>query len=848
MNSAPSFTVGPNQTILEDAGAQTVTPWATAISPGPADEAAQTVTFAITGNTNAALFSVAPAVSPTGTLTYTPAANAVGTATITLTLSDDGGTAGGGVDTSAPQTFTITVTAVNDIPIFTVGPNQTATENSGAHTVAGWATAISAGPPNEAGQTLTFNVTGNTNAALFSAGPAVSSTGTLTYTLAPNTSGAATITLTLSDNGGTANGGVDTSAPQTFTITVTGVNTAPSFTVGANQTVLEDAGAQSVPNWATAIDPGGPDEAGQTLTFNITGNTNAALFSVAPAVSSTGTLTYTTAPNASGTATITLVLQDNGGTANGGVDTSAPQTFTITVTAVNDAPSFVSGGNRTSAEDAGAQSVANWATAISAGPADEAGQTLAFVVTGNTNPALFSVAPAVSAAGTLTYMSAPNAFGSADITLVLQDSGGTANGGVNTSAPVIFTITVTPVNDPLTLTVPTITYATAGNTQLHVSGAARAGLASIADASSILTKSIPTDIDGPQPPEVVAFSGATTSGTATLNADGSFTYVPNAGFTGTDSFTFQVTDGVTPVTGAIQITVTNRVWYVSNQISPNNAAGGDGRSTDAFETLALAETASAANDIIFVFNGDSQTTALGGITLKNGVKLHGEGVGLTVGTFGTIVPAGTAPRLTSAGDTIVVLANTANGDRTGVEIRGLNLASTGGNAIDVTSADAAILGVRISENTITGATAEGIDINHGSSGDGHARRARQHDHRCGHGPRHHAHGRHRHDHRVRRQRRVRRHGRRGHHRQRPVGHVRRDPRRRVRRRLRRHDGDRPVRQRRWRRRPGALERVGRSLVRGPERCRRQRRRAVRHRYRPDQRWRRDRNAADCRRG
>ena len=63
-----------------------------------------------------------------------------------------------------------------------------------------------------------------------------------------------------------------------------------------------------------------------------------------------------------------------------------------------------------------------------------------------------------------------------------------------------------------------------------------------------------------------------------------------------------------------------------------------------------------------------------------------------------------------------MLANTANGDRTGVEIRGLNLASTGGNAIDVTSADAANLGVRISENTITGATAEGIDINHGSSG------------------------------------------------------------------------------------------------------------------------------------
>ena len=49
--------------------------------------------------------------------------------------------------------------------------------------------------------------------------------------------------MPLHDNGGTANGGVDTSATQTFTITVTAVNDAPSFTKGADQTVAEDAGA-----------------------------------------------------------------------------------------------------------------------------------------------------------------------------------------------------------------------------------------------------------------------------------------------------------------------------------------------------------------------------------------------------------------------------------------------------------------------------------------------------------------------------------------------------------------------------------------------------------------------------
>ena len=51
--------------------------------------------------------------------------------------------------------------------------------------------------------------------------------------------------LRLVDDGGTANGGVDTSAPQTFTINVTPVNDAPGFTAGANPVVSEDAGAQT---------------------------------------------------------------------------------------------------------------------------------------------------------------------------------------------------------------------------------------------------------------------------------------------------------------------------------------------------------------------------------------------------------------------------------------------------------------------------------------------------------------------------------------------------------------------------------------------------------------------------
>ncbi|MDZ8257721.1 DUF4114 domain-containing protein [Nostoc sp. ChiQUE01b] len=112
-NYAPSFTAGINQTAAEDSGAQTVANWATNISPGSADEASQTVNFQITNDRNE-LFSVQPAIDASGNLTYTPAANANGSAVVTAILQDDGGTVDGGVDTSAAQTFTITINPVND--------------------------------------------------------------------------------------------------------------------------------------------------------------------------------------------------------------------------------------------------------------------------------------------------------------------------------------------------------------------------------------------------------------------------------------------------------------------------------------------------------------------------------------------------------------------------------------------------------------------------------------------------------------------------------------------------------------------------------------------------------------
>jgi VCBS repeat-containing protein len=442
VNQAPTFEKGPDQNVLEDAPAVSVGGWATAISPGPANESSQNVTFVVQTD-RPDLFAVQPAIATDGTLTYTVAPGTTGSATVSVQLMDDGGTANGGRDTSAMQTFTINVGLINQSPSFLKGADQTVFENAAAVTVAGWATSISPGPANEASQHLNFIVTSD-NTALFSAGPAIALDGTLTFTPAADEFGVATVTVMLHDDGGTANGGVDTSTPQTFVITVNHVNQVPSFTKGPDQPALDTGGPQTIAHWATAISAGAANESGQALTFQV--NTDMPnLFAAGPAIAADGTLTFTPATNSTGTATVTVRLSDDGGTANGGIDTSPPQAFLITVTHVNQAPSFTKGADQSILENAGAQTISGWATAISAGPAIEAGQALTFLVTSN-NAGLFAAGPAVSANGTLTYTPAVNAFGTASVTVRLKDDGDTANNGHDTSAPQTFTIVLALVN------------------------------------------------------------------------------------------------------------------------------------------------------------------------------------------------------------------------------------------------------------------------------------------------------------------------------------------------------------------------------------------------------------------
>jgi hypothetical protein len=426
------------------------------------------------------------------------------------------------------NSINIVVRPVNDAPEFLKGADISTIEDAGNLIYFTWATAMSAGPLDEAPQQLAFAVTTD-NPALFLAPPAISADGTLSFQLAPNASGSANVTATLRDNGGTANGGQDTSAVQTFRIVVTPVNDPPAFTKGPDVSLLEDATPQTLGGWATGIAPGPLNEAGQALNFTTTTDTPA-LFEVQPALSANGTLTFKTAANANGTANISVVLRDNGGTANGGSDSSPAQSFQITIQPVNDAPSFTRGADVTVMEDAGPRVVNAWATGITAGPANESAQTLSFAVSTD-NPSLFDGLPALTSAGALSFVPRANAHGTANVTLVLQDNGGTADGGQNSSAPQVFRIVIQGVNDVPTANSQSVTVAE--------------------DQSTAITLGA-SDGDG----DTLSYSLGS-PGHGTLTGSGpALTYTPAADYFGPDSFTYTVSDGEASATATVSITVT----------------------------------------------------------------------------------------------------------------------------------------------------------------------------------------------------------------------------------------------------------------------------------------------------
>ncbi len=322
--------------------------------------------------------SAAFALSANGSFTYTPAANYAGTDSFTYRAGD-------GLAFSPVVTVDITVRSVNDAPVASGQSVLTNEDTPGAITLA--ATDVDS-------VSLTYSVvSGPTHGILSGTAPA------LTYTPALNYNGPDSFTFKAND------GTVDSNVA-TVTIRVTAVNDAPTAT-GHSYSTAEDT-ALSVP--VPGVLAGDSDVDGDPLTATLVASPASGALTLNP----NGSFVYTPVANFNGAVSFTYRAND------GTVDSNVA-TVSITVNAVNDAPTISDIANLS--VDANTNT---GALAFVIGDVD--GLTGVTVSGASSNPTLVPAANIVFGGTgtnrTVTVTPAANQSGTATITVTVTDAGG----------------------------------------------------------------------------------------------------------------------------------------------------------------------------------------------------------------------------------------------------------------------------------------------------------------------------------------------------------------------------------------------------------------------------------------
>ena len=278
----------------------------------------------------------------------------------------------------------------------------------------------------------------------------------------------------------------------------------------------------------------------------------------------------------SGTATITLTVTDGG-------SLTGTSTFDVVVNPVNDAPSFTTLGNRSHAAGAvGPQNVAGFVATTNFGPGEGAQTVLGYTVAELSDPNGIVSAAAIANDGTLTYTLSGEG-GVATIRATLRDSGGTANGGVDVSAPVDFTITAIAGADLSVAISDGVTTPLPGASVAYVVDVANAGPASVAGAAVVVTPSAAltgvTWTCTATPPVTCAHASGSgpINELATLAAGQSIHYTLSGTVTGASGSTVTTSAGVT-APGSV-----TEIGSGANNASDVDTVGVDALFKDGFE-------------------------------------------------------------------------------------------------------------------------------------------------------------------------------------------------------------------------------------------------------------------------
>ncbi|HVX64538.1 MAG TPA: cadherin-like domain-containing protein, partial [Pirellulales bacterium] len=368
-----------------------------------------------------------------------------------------------------------------------------------------------------------------------------------------------------------ASDGLHDSNVATTTLSVVGVNNPPTAT-NDSYAISED-NTLNIPSGGVLANDTDPD-ADPLSAVLVSGPANGTL-----TLNADGSFSYV--PNANFNGADSFTYKANDGTADSNV-----ATVSINVIAVNDPPQ--SQNDAYSLDEDTTLTVAP-ASGVLVNDTDvESDPLTAALVSGPQHGTL-----TLNADGTFTYTPDANFNGTDGFSYMAND--GTDNGNV-----AAVTITVNPVNDP-PVAVDDSSYSTDEDTPLVVT------------TGGVLAN----DTDVENDPLTAALVDAPQHGTVTLNADGTFTYTPEANFNGTDGFTYKANDG-TADSNVAAVTIT-----VNPVNDPPVAVNDDSYSTDEDTPLVVTTGGVLANDTDV--ENDPLTAALVDAPQHGTVTLNADG-------------------------------------------------------------------------------------------------------------------------------------------------------------------------------------------------------------------------------
>ncbi|MCC6075851.1 Ig-like domain-containing protein, partial [Pseudomonas sp. GCM10022188] len=516
-----------------------------------------------------------------GVVSFTPDTNWHGTTSFTYTVSDGNG----GSDTA---TVSVTVSPVNDDfgdanETLTVAEDSTATSGTllaGSSSVDG---ALSIASFSIAGETGPF-VLGSAYTVTGKGEITVNADGSYSFTPAADFNGSfPVVTYTVTDGSGT-----DDSS--TLTITVTPAN--DDFAdADETLTVAEDSTATT---GTLLTGSSSVDGSLSIASFSLAGETGPFVLGTAYTVTGQGEITV----NADGSYSFTPTADYNGGfpvisyvvTDGSGTDNSS--TLTITVTPAND--DFADASETlTVAEDSG---VTNGSLLTGSSSVDGPLSIASFSLAGETGPFVLGSAYTVAGQGELTV----NADGSYSFTPAANWNGSfplvsyTVTDGSGSDDTSTLSITVTAAVD---LTAVADSISTAEDTPVNGTVASNDSTSS-GGALSFAKASDPAH------------------GSVVVNADGTYTYTPDANWSGADSFDYTVTDVASgeTLTRTVTITVTAATDLVAvndtattAEDTPVNGTVASNDSTTSGGALSFAKASDPAHGSVVV-NSDGTYT------------------------------------------------------------------------------------------------------------------------------------------------------------------------------------------------------------------------------------------------